>query len=92
MILSRVFDYTGMIESYLHSSTIKEYLKQKPRSESFYQIISKSDKLWLLNEEKFLKKQYGIQRLQKGIFNKIKQAKPGMIKINKVPFYDILAN
>ena len=67
MIFSRIFDYSGLIERLQHSSAIKKYLKQKPKSESFYQIISKSDKLWLLAEERFLKKQYGIERIEKRI-------------------------
>lgn len=53
-ICSRFMDYFG-IEKYLYSEGIHEILKHKNKSESFYTIISKSDKLWLLQEEKFLK-------------------------------------
>ena len=76
IIVGRIIDFMDF-EKYFYSSDIKELLKKKPKSESFYQIISKSDKLWLLAEERFLKKQYGIHRLQKGVYGKIKTAKPG---------------
>jgi hypothetical protein len=67
-------------------------MKDKPLKENFYQIISESDKQWVLAEERFLLKTYGVHRLQKGVYKKIKNAVPGKKVILKVPFYDILAN
>tara|TARA_B110000285_G_scaffold204909_1_gene242244 strand:- start:488 stop:634 length:147 start_codon:yes stop_codon:yes gene_type:complete len=40
----------------------------KLESKSFYEIISNSDKKWLLAEEKYLYKNYGIRRLPKGVY------------------------
>ena len=41
LILSRIFDVTGLIEKHFYSSETKELLKMEPsKAESFYEVIS----------------------------------------------------
>ena len=68
IVISRITHYSGLNKAFL-SNEVKAILEgDKLESKSFYEIISNSDKKWLLAEEKYLYKNYGIRRLPKGVY------------------------
>ena len=79
-------------EKSFFSSDIKTFMKQRSAKENFFSIISKSDKVWFLSENEYLKKSYGIERVNKDVTQAIRKAKIGNKVISKTPFYDMLAN
>ena len=64
-------EFFGLNEK-LQQSEIKKIYAEDPHVDSFYKVISNSDKKWLLAEEKYLHTNYGITRLLKGVYNKFK--------------------
>lgn len=93
LIISKVIEIFGF-EKLLYSAEVKQMLKEKETEESFYDILSKSDKMWMLKEEKFLRKHYGIHRFPHGVLSQLYKNNPPNTdkRIMKNPFYDILAN